>query len=87
MTHEDIIKLYEKKKIEVMNTGTDSDKEKIKIIQSLLNLDNWIFKVSVNEALNILYFLGIEKAQLGDTYIQLASIDNYKPDETLTVFD
>ncbi len=83
MTTEDIIKLYEKKKIDVMNNGTDRDKEKIKVIQGLLYLDNWILKVSVNEALNILYFLGIERALLKDAYIQLSSVENYKPDEIL----
>lgn len=86
MTTEDIIKLYEKKKIDVMNNGTDNDKEKIKIIQELLHLDNWILKVSVNEALNILYFLGIEKALLKDAYTQLVSNEINKPNETLTVF-
>ena len=87
MKMEDIVNLFEKKKNDVMISGTDQDREKIKTIQSLLNLDNWILKVSVNEALNILYFLGIEKSLLKDTYIQLASIENYKLDETLKVYD
>lgn len=87
MTMEDVIKLYNNKKVEVMKNGTDRDKEEIKTLQAVLNLDNWIFKVSVNEALNILYFLGIEKTSLYDAYTQLASIENYKPEETLTVFD
>ena len=89
MNIEDIKKLCDKKEQqfkENVNLFNDNkDIEKIKLIREILKIDNCFFKISANEALNILLFLGVEKSKLKDVYFQLISFDNYKDESILKV--
>lgn len=86
MTIDYIKLLCDKKEQEIKeNFDNSKDIEKIKLIREFLEVDNCFFKVSANEALNILLFLGIKKENLRESYLKLISFDNYNEAKTLKV--
>lgn len=86
MTIDYIKLLCDKKEQEIKeNFDNSKDIEKIKLIREFLEVDNCFLKVSANEALNILLFLGIKKENLRESYLKLISFDNYNEAKTLKV--
>lgn len=67
-----------KKEEELKNVDDYEGLKKIELINNLLKMDNWIFSITLNEALNILYFLGVNKNDLKKSYLDLISYENYK---------
>lgn len=68
-------------------TEKQHDLEKVQMIRDIIKEENWTFKVSTNELLNILYFLGIPKEKLKEAHSQLVSIENYVNHETLKIIN
>ena len=52
--------------------------EKINLIKSLLKNENCFFEIDMKLAIDILYFLGVEKEKLLETYYQLIKPNNLK---------
>ena len=92
MTTNDIKLLCNEKENNILTSNLDNiqkqkNVQKIEIIRDNIKEENWMFKISVNELLNILYFLGIPKSELKEKYYQLISLDNYKNHETLKIIN
>lgn len=62
--------------------------EKINLIKSLLKNENCFFEIDMKLAIDILYFLGVEKEKLLETYYQLIKPNNLKKeDEVVEIID
>lgn len=57
--------------------------EKINLIRSLLKNENCFFDIDMKLAIDILYFLGVEKEKLLETYYQLINTDNFKKEDSV----
>ena len=55
--------------------------EKINLIKSLLKNENCFFEIDMKLAIDILYFLGVEKEKLLETYYQLIKPNNVKKED------
>ena len=64
-----------------------NDVKKIELISSLFNNENCFFDIDMKLAIDILYFLGIEKEKLLETYYELLKPENYKKDSTIELVD
>ncbi len=85
MTNQDIEILCNKKEKYIIDNCKDKEKKetylsKIQMIRNIIKVKNWALKVSPNELLNILYYLGIPKEKLKTAYYDLISMNNYQDD-------
>lgn len=71
----DNLKELLKQKEQEVNTSDDI--EKINVIKELFTDDAIFFKLNIDTAYGILYFLGISKDKLEETYMSLISPEEY----------
>ena len=78
-----------KEKISIKEKQAKSEEiEKINLIKSLLKNENCFFEIDMKLAIDILYFLGVEKEKLLETYYQLIKPNNLKKeDEVVEIID
>lgn len=63
------------------------EKEKIMLIKNILETKNCFFNIDMKLSIDILYFLGIPKDSLLDTYYELISPKNYEKEKTFELVD
>lgn len=83
MSLEDLKKILINKE----NTATSEELEKVNLIKSLFSNENCFFDIDMKLAIDILWFLGIKKDQLLDTYYELVSPKNFKKEKIVEIID
>lgn len=86
MNLSDLKKLLLDKEKNISYTSVN-EMEKINLIKNLFNNENCFFDIDMKLAIDILYFLGIEKDSLLKVYYELVSPKNYKKDETVEIIN